>query len=160
MLFAEQAEQAAVRILSESAAGRRRGSQQQYARGALLTGIILLVLRGPLENRLRNLQCLTILEVERSIHLKGQRSRIRDIFPHPQRYLRARYGSKPPGVIDKLHVQVYRHLARLAIASPIDVVAGAIGPQRKWTVDAGVGFRHDSVGGLLNVVKVAGFGPL
>src|ERR1022692_2988207 len=105
MLFAEQAEQATVRILSEGAAGRRGSSQQQYASGAFLLGIILLVLRGPPENRLRGLQRLTILEVERSIHLKSQRSRVRDIFPHAQRDLRGRHGSKPPGVIDKLHVQ-------------------------------------------------------
>src|ERR1700688_2780599 len=98
MLFAEQAEQATVRILSEGPAGRRGRSQQQYSRGALLPGIILLVSRGPSKNRLRGLQRLTILEVERSIDLKGQRSRIRDIFPHAQRNLRAGHGSKPPEI--------------------------------------------------------------
>jgi hypothetical protein len=83
---------------------------------------------------------------------------MREVLPCTQRDLLARNRGEAPPVIHELHVEVDRHLPGLAVARPIHVVAGSVGPQ--WAPHRGVRFRHDAVGIFLDVIEVAGLRPL
>ncbi len=148
MLFSQESKHAAIRgrICLDPASARI--AQEQNARGALLGGEEIGVIRCPREHGTGGFYRLLVLLVESAIHRECERAAVRDVLPQPQPYFGCCDCRKPPWILDELHAQINGHFVGLAIASAVHVVAGHIRPERQWPPLCRVRFVHDSIGVL------------